>query len=112
MPARSLTPVARQQHSSRIATEEQPTSVLRLLDRLELSATEIQLAHLLARSSPYPVCDRDLVAAVTGCPDLDRRRRAVLEQQLARLRSKLLAHGLRILSVERFGYLLLSDSEE
>jgi len=112
MPTHSLTPVSRQPRSPRTTTEEQQIAVLRLLDRLELTATESQLSQLLARSSPSPVRDNELASAVSSCPCLDRRRRAVLEQQIARLRCKLIAHGIRILSVERYGYLLLPYYEE
>jgi len=112
MPTHSLTPVSRQPRSPRTTTEEQQIAVLRLLDRLELTATEARLAQLLARSSPYPVRDGALAAVVTGCPCLDRRRRAVLEQQIAHLRCKLIAHDIRILCVERYGYLLLPDGEK
>lgn len=110
MPTRSLTPVS-QQRSPRTTVEEQQSDLLRLLDHLDLTVTETRLAQTLTRSSPLPVRDRDLAAAVTGRPDLDRRRRAVLEQQLTRLRSKLRAHGIRIFCVERYGYLLLLYDE-
>lgn len=112
MPTHILTSSGRQQRSRRTIIEEQHSKLLRQLERLELTATEIQLSQLLARSSPSPVRDRDLATAVTGCPCLDRRRRAVLEQQIAGLRSKLIAHDMRILCVERYGYLLLPSREE
>lgn len=112
MPTDILTSLARQRHSPRTTTEAQHDELLRLLDRLELTATEVRLVRLLARSSPHPVRVGDLAAAVTSCPCLNRRQRAVLEQQLARLRSKLMAHGMCLLCVEGYGYLLLRSSEE
>lgn len=107
----ALMPAARQP-LSRTTAGESHNNLLRLLARLELTPTEVQLAQLLVRSTPQPVRVADLAAAVTGCPDLNRRQRAVLEQQIAGLRSKLMGHGLRLLCVERYGYLLLPLREE
>jgi len=96
---------------SKSTVEESSSDLLRLLDRLELTTAEFQLAHLLAQSSPHPVRVGDLAAAVTGCPSLNRQQRSVLEQQITRLRSKLMARNMRLLCVERYGYLLLRCSE-
>jgi DNA-binding response OmpR family regulator len=100
------------QHLPGTIIEESHSDLLRLLDSMDLTATEVRLLHLLAQSSPHPVRVGDLAAAVTGCPSLNRRQRSVLEQQLTRLRSKLIAHNMRLLCVERYGYLLLRSSEE
>ncbi|MGB8345745.1 MAG: winged helix-turn-helix domain-containing protein [Ktedonobacteraceae bacterium] len=112
MPTHPFAPVACQQRLPRTTAGEQQRDLLRLLDCLELTASEVRLAQMLAQSSPYPVRAIDLAAAVSGCPCLDRRRRAVLEQQIAHLRCKLIAHDIRILCVERYGYLLLPDGEK
>lgn len=112
MPTHALTLEVRRKHCPKTTQVEQHSDILRLLDCLSLTTTEVRLARLLARSSPQPVRADDLASAVTGCPDLDHRRRVVLEQQITGLRSKLLAHNMRILCVERYGYLLLPSREE
>lgn len=97
--------------SPKSTIEESSSDLLRLLDSLDLTTTEVRLLHLLAQSSPHPVRAGELAAAVTDCHSLNRRQRSVLEQQLTRLRSKLMGHGIRLLCVERYGYLLLLDGE-
>lgn len=111
MPTHPLTPVTRRRHLPRATLKEQQSDLLRWLDHLNLTTTEVQLVRLLVRSTPQPVRIADLATAVTGRSDLNRRQRVVLEQQIARLRSKLLAHHLRVLCVDGYGYLLLADSE-
>lgn len=91
--------------------EESSSDLLRRLDSLDLTATEVRLVYLLAQSSPHPVRVGELAAAVTDCHSLNRRQRSVLEQQLTRLRSKLMVYNLRLLCIEGYGYLLLRSSE-